>query len=200
MTPDERIANYTWFLAVVAGLQFIALGLQCFVMYIQSKRLKETVEATEKAADAAKKSADILLEIEKAHLVVTVNNGKAIEFGTDVADVSVWNNGRTPATIIKFRSILSGNEDFPDMEGSDILMGTELGRNEKIIIHLPITQSQVIGVSRGTINIFCHTLIEYDDIFQHRNPKRNTWEYKFDISHPDESWVICGNKKLNHHT
>ena len=56
MTADERIANYTAILAFVAVLQCIALGIQCLVMWIQSKRLRETVQETKVAANAANKA------------------------------------------------------------------------------------------------------------------------------------------------
>lgn len=103
MTPDERIANYTCILAVVASLQFVALIIQAFVMGIQSKRLKETVKATEKAANA-------IPTIERAYVFVNMNGVVSSPNGNNISGefkhsftvpINLINQGKTPAVLKK---------------------------------------------------------------------------------------------------
>ena len=184
---DDPIVIYTWWLMFFTGL---LVGCNVLLWLY-----------TKKAADAAKRSADILPTLEKAYVIVMVNTAdyKKMELGGHGADVSVCNDGKTPATILKCRAILLCKEDSLNMEGSDILPGAELGSSKVITIPLRLTTDEVKRTREKASDIFCHVIVEYEDIFQNRYAKRLTWEYKSNISIPEGYWQLCDNKKLTHY-
>jgi hypothetical protein len=102
---QERIANYTKWLAVLAAFQFLA-------MFVQAIFLRKTLGATKEAADAAKKSAEVaenaLILLDRPYVFVF----GVREFHLDPdnlelsVDYEVANFGKTPAIIERAHFVL----------------------------------------------------------------------------------------------
>lgn len=189
---------------LLTALATIAMAVFTFFLVCYNKKMWETttrsVAVAKEAADAAKKSADILHVIEKAYVIVTVNipDYKKMELGSNGADVFVCNCGRTPATIIKFSAILLGKDDPLSSEAYNILPGTELGSNKDITIFTRLTVAETQRLEKA--GTYCHVILEYEDIFRQRYSKKATWEYKCSISCPEGYWEPCENNNLNYYT
>ncbi len=114
-TSDRLLVRYTGYLALLAFLQLLIFIFQAVIFLIQVFLLRGTLSATEKAANAAKESADALKNAERAHLYVFVRRYPDIEPGRpitniqegyNIAKITAMNFGKTPAIIIKFNHIL----------------------------------------------------------------------------------------------
>jgi hypothetical protein len=105
-STDERIAEYTWWLAVLTGgLVFVALGQGVFIAR-SDKTARLAANAAERAAKATENSVDLARDTAKRQLraYVTVNGvirtkdpGKLNGEGFAVL-VDVKNSGQTPAS------------------------------------------------------------------------------------------------------
>jgi hypothetical protein len=200
--PDERIANYTLWLTVVAGFQFFALILQACVMFVQSKRLKETVKATDKAANAAQDAAESLPRVEKAYVFVEIEHTAIQKIGAIgqtfiddsqiIVNILFCNHGRTPA-IIREIVIYWGNEgSAPRAYHMEIPLGSVITGNKPFKRPLQIDTPKVE-------NFFCWGTITFEDIFRDTYTTGFHWHWDdwaecFEISNNDE--LNYYNKKI----
>jgi hypothetical protein len=198
-TPDY-VAIFTGLLVIVGFMQLVVFGIQAHRLQVSIEEMKKATKANEIAANAARESADVLHVIEKSYVIVTVNipDYKKMELGSNGADVSVCNCGRTPATIIKCRAILLGKNEPLSSEGYNILPGIELGSNKDITIFTRLSAADVRKL--GKAGTYCHVILEYEDIFRQRYSKEATWEYKSSNSCPEGYWEPCENNNLNYYT
>ncbi|MGD0274605.1 MAG: hypothetical protein ABSB79_00890 [Syntrophales bacterium] len=168
VTFEDEIAKYTWYLVVVAFLQFIAILVQ---IYFFSK----TVKATETAANAAKDSADRLLAIERAYIVEGVGLPYGIRPSNSPDDkfsemkVVIYNRGKTAAMLenISTSVVLTTTTDVSD-RGNETNFNHFIGSDDtcEIIVNFYIRANESNMVFAGTNNLFCSGVIDYKDVFE----------------------------------
>jgi len=213
---DWWIVKLTAVLAAIALLQFIALVIQSIVMGVQAKRLKQTVAATEKAANAAKASAEALPTIERAYVFITVvewfreEDRVITEDGTEQSTVTIWlwNPGKTPAILTRLYAIAFPTGTYPDRkdigEVSDnkIPPGGFIIKDERKWKHIEakirISNKQWDEIERsGRLKLLCYGRVEYKDIFGDDHETGFCWEWSPHKSH--RCFYISNNKELNYY-
>lgn len=181
------------FLLIVAILQAVVFAYQAVC-------LRDTVKATKEAANAAKKSSDVLPLIERAYVNVSVG----IEKGEII--ITFKNHGRTPATLTKFYSDIAIRDTKPKEidEGSEHLIppGIVIGPDE---LHRWPTTSMAqyrIGKSKGVkfdwskYRLICFGRIEYLDVIKDHRTTTFCWEF----SRSNKSFRISHHETLNQTT
>jgi hypothetical protein len=127
---NERIARYTGVLAILAVFQFLTMGAQFWAMHRQqtymrkglgisirsaraathsAQAAKRSAEATQIAAASARRSADTIINAERAWLMVelaTSLGSEGYKFGDSYARIRLTfrNDGSTPAWVDNVRS------------------------------------------------------------------------------------------------
>jgi len=186
---NDRIARFTKWLVIVASVQATIFIAQLIAMSIQAKHLHKTVAATEKAADAARKSADVLYATERPHIhadVGVVSGGLKEDVYTTKIQFRVWNYGKTPA-IIRWIKILHNSEPkipegtdesvFPRKFGLCMLSkGTPF--IETVPIYMKRQDWENIDTHEATKSIFLLIRVEYEDVFGNPDTRDFWWVYK----------------------
>jgi hypothetical protein len=134
----------------IVALATIALGIFTCTLWLVTRDMAKaadrqrvdfikSVNAAEKAADAAKFSADAVILTERAYILVhkIQTSGLALNYGVPVeryADVYFYNFGRTPGRILYYRAFCrildhipnEGDETVASVGGGDVFRGTEI--------------------------------------------------------------------------
>lgn len=206
---DKRLIRFTGWLA------FIAL-LQLLVFAWQARRLRQTVEATKEAAEAAKNTAESLTHVERAYVFVTIDPPKVepiydnergheglFYFNTDIV---VWNYGKTPAVINKIHWVISLREAAipSELEESEIPPGLILGSDKfnriPILLRILSDEERKQIITRR-IPAYCCGRVEYEDVFHGSHVTGFCWEYRPDDFRPLEPWIMPNKyKELNYRT
>jgi hypothetical protein len=207
-TPDERIATYTFWLMIVAGIQAIIFIAQLIAMVIQAKRLRETVEATKVAANAAQKGAEVIPLIERAYVFVSIRDhpDDMIPTGPESYEVNISLNncGKTPAILKQWNSRIAKVEvgEYPKRhtgELDDLPIGIIISSNDMYFVHKSFTATpqEWSEINDSNIMLVCYGWVKYNDIFGQKHETGFCWEY---IPHGHEKrFSISDNTDLNYY-
>ena len=206
-TQEEKTSNDERLIQVTAVLAFIAL-LQLFVFAWQAHRLRQTVEATKEAADAAKRSADALPAIERAYIFVTVDIPEInpSQDGTipSMANFRLYNHGKTPAILKKVHFIIKLRDAYPTITeinsspNPPIPDGIIISSNDSRVFDYTviINTREWEQVDRHKIKLLCYGSIDYEDVFKESHITGFCWEY-----YPRTVRTgISENQELNYYT
>ncbi|MGA7579665.1 MAG: hypothetical protein ACLQUW_03190 [Desulfobaccales bacterium] len=177
----------------------------------QARHMEESIAVAEKAANAAKDSAEALPAIERAYLFVYVSPNMKSKFviGNNTGMVTINNCGRTPA-IIKNIIAISGyfntppaicqGEPIPIEPYDTIIAGRPHPDEEKTFeVNFTIKDSdQMEDVIRDNahMGIFIHGCIQYEDIFRNPQETRFYWRY----SYTSHTFIRVEDKERNYQT
>lgn len=176
----------------IAVATAIILIAQLFVFGLQARRLRETVEATEKAAEAAQKSAAVLPLIERAYVIV----GVGIETGKII--ISFKNHGRTPAILTRIYADIGIQKTKPEEIGEESLLlippGIVIGTGDRYPIDITQLAKKRISQIKGKRpewdknRLICLGRVEYKDVIGDDRSTTFCWEFSrsykcFRISH-----------------
>jgi hypothetical protein len=193
---NRNIMRATWVIAFVAFLQLIAIGVQAYI-------LQRTVKATEKAADAADRSATAVVRIESA-IIRTVGSPRLIAVDINVAHPGQpWHNvprfqgfvkglrfinyGRTPAFPYQLASgwkITDKLPDVPQYDKSsplppDLIIspaGEPLDVDETSTSIEP-SDDQILAIDRGSAWIWFYFCLYYRDFMNDKQEFRFGWKF-----------------------
>ena len=188
---QRKLVKYTIYLAVVGGLQFIALivqavafwrtleavRIQATLMGKHAEHLENLAAAARDNAKAAKASADALINSERAWILVDI--GKLPPFKPDPNQLQfLWifptikNYGKTVARITRVAGIvklISEGEKLPVVpeyilgQGFDEQIDTVLPPEVPMQPRLGVSGDELIQVQQGKLSLFVHGFIEYFD-------------------------------------
>jgi len=210
---DRKTLNrLTLCLAVIGFFQLIVFGLQ-------ARRLRQTIEVTEKAANAAEKSASALPLIERAHVFVEIgldglgfNFPKGFHFYKDANDLGTCsviahfkNHGKTPAILTKLHLVMDKvpayayPTEITEIIKSEIPPGIVI--SSELTYDIPattqITPDEWERINAGEILLICYGRVEYKDVLGDKHGTGFCWEYS-----PLESrkcFYLSPTEKLNHY-
>ncbi len=203
--PEEKHNNYTssewWLVYLTAALVFVTLGLTIYTARlwratkVLAKDAKDTADrqaaemqeslriaeinakATEKAAEAAKQSADAIPSTERAFVFVTVEfkggnittNDSGQHCGGFIANIK--NHGKTPALLTKlyFDQVVQNESPtvFTETPDTNFPPGCAIasGAFEPVSTSFKINADVFEKIERNELKWFCYGRIEYTDIF-----------------------------------
>ncbi|RNC67994.1 MAG: hypothetical protein ED859_11795 [Desulfuromonadales bacterium] len=186
---NEKIAQYTGYLAILAFLQFVAMGVQAWF-------LCKTLGATKEAANAAQDSADCLAMIERAYVFAAVR----MEEWKIIIDLK--NHGKTPA-ILKSLYVTRKFHPTPPQEidtrpKSMIPDGVVIGADVvwPATITPWLTESERKMLDRPDFKLFCFGVVEYLDILNQKRTTGFCWQFNYQYGVGE--WSIA-DSKLNHY-
>jgi len=178
-TPEDKnliingkIATYTGYLALLAGLQFIAMILQAIF-------LCKTLGATKEAANAAQDSADGLAMIERAYVFAAIR----MEEWKIVVDLK--NHGKTPA-ILKSLYVTRKFHPTPPQEidtrpksmiPDGVVIGTDVVWPANITPWLSESERKMLD--RPDFKLFCFGVVEYLDILNQKRTTGFCWQFNY---------------------
>ncbi|MCX5830535.1 MAG: hypothetical protein NT140_01340 [Deltaproteobacteria bacterium] len=214
-TPDERIATFTGWLVFIAAIQALIFVAQCVAMSIQAKHLRNTVDATKEAAEAANKNAETLQAIEQAYLAIKSVEWPKGEFGftlegfkKSTMTAEVENVGKTPAILRKVVSTIGFKQiNYPTRE--DVSKELPIDLPDGCIIKsadpepYPIRHRSYAAPPGITANnfietiILCYGCIVYEDIFGKTHETGFCYEFK--PTYTAGRFRISQNTELNYH-
>lgn len=183
----EVIATFTKVLAIVGGFQIIVFLIQVFL-------LKGTLNATQVAADAAKKSADALPAMERAYIFVEIRFKEPFKepvLDQNFCEMVITNYGKTPAILTYIEGFANVFGDYIpqkiEFERTGIMPYYEKimgSRGEKIIDIDCITSltKEKIDAVKEMARLICFGAIHYEDIFGKCHKTGFCWIYST-ISH-----------------
>jgi hypothetical protein len=193
---DQQLNILTGWQTGFAGMMFIATAVQVFLFWWQLAIMRETLNASKTAADAAANTANYLINIERAYVFVKICES-TINSETWDASAKIWlvNYGKTPAIIriirgwIKFLDAVP-NELPKPTEAEDLWKdGVVLapGPDPQVIItagptRTKFNQSQFDSIS-GTRTFYCMGVVEYQDVFGKNWETRFCWHYSPSSEH-----------------
>lgn len=170
---DRKALNkFTFWLAIVGTLQFIVLGLQIHF-------LCKTLRSTEKAANAAKTSAEVaekaLTMVERPYVFVSCVS--EFQFDSEkgyFVTYEVSNHGRTPADIDTIQAMISDIEDdiiHPMLVYSDhgLYLSPILGSQGKVSNlrqYFPTTDQGVVNPESLSEDILLRIIITYRGVIE----------------------------------
>ena len=163
----------------------------------QVVELRKSVEATERAANAAKESAESLPITERAYLFVKVKEGEyrpkgVLEYGNDrtiFINIEIINYGRTPAIISE--SNMWGQYEVKIPEGSWEKMPLKtippniVITSGKPFIHtgeITMPNFELEAIVNGNLPLECKGEIKYKDIFKKEHRTWFTWYWDCNIN------------------
>lgn len=186
----KALNNFTLALVVVGTLQFIALILQVIF-------LCKTLGATNKAANAAKESAEALPKIERAYIFAAVgfdNSG--------VLTVELENHGRTPAILKSMCATRTLNttppQEFDNRHKSHIPDGIVIanGKPWPAVVTPDISKEEWELIEGTQFTLFCYGVVEYKDILSQRRNTGFCWQLNYEDGMG--RWIIA-DSKLNYY-
>jgi len=201
--------NYpAWIQALAAIAIVIITGFYTHYAKQQAERMREAVKTAKDTAEAAKKSADALPEIERAYVFVTVEYEQSkrvvgINFFDFGDSLFIENHGRTPAIIKKVRGLVCLREaSIPEIRESEIPAGLLIGSDKwKRIPAAPqkINEREREDILLKNITAYCCGRIEYEDVFSEAHTTGFCWEYR---QMADSAyWIVSDRyKELNYRT
>lgn len=144
----------------------------------QSKDMKDSIAAAQKAANAADASAKALPAIERAYLFVKItraedprgdefNSGLKELPGANKVKIIITNHGKTSAILKRFTII--NNTYFYEKVDLIFPFGTELIESGKHIIYFTYffihDANEWEEVTRDESNLICQGIVQYSDVF-----------------------------------
>jgi len=172
--PSDWVVRFTGILALCAIAQVIA-------MIVQGRYMRKGLEETSKATNAAKQSADALINSERAWVVIDADPryNPTPAGGTDVR-FWIWNTGKTPAKITRTISdahVLPAGVPFPDIPPySPGNIGTPYphilapgrpdfaatGITGCLVFGIPITGFNLPAIQNGSDSFYMFGRVEYE--------------------------------------
>ena len=187
-----------WWLIFFTGGLVVCAFFQYRIMKEQATRLRETVEATEKAAKAAQDSATFLPMIERAYVFVTpiMKNG--------VINICLENHGKTPAILIYAHPSRVVKNKCPDLLKASVKSiipdGIVIGSGSTYIIDdvsKPISDEEWESINYQGFTLYCYGIISYRDVIGKTHETSFCWEF---ITDTDGSRFNISDSKLNYYT
>jgi hypothetical protein len=194
-------ADWGMFLATLGA---IFVGLRTLIA------LKRQVDANYMAAEAALKTAESLITIERAYVFAKVEAQHVNEHGnggiTITAQIQFWNYGKTPAIPIRVQWTGQETAMIPqNLAGADRDVpywheGITIAPGRAISVHhaLGITPDGLIGIRTGSRTVYVWGRLEYRDVFNNAHETGFCWEYR-PISDPP-SFECTRESSLNKRT
>jgi hypothetical protein len=204
----EKQESDWWLIKITAVLALIG-ALQLVVFGLQARRLRQTVEATKKAAKAAEDAAESLPCIERAYVFVEVEAEErrfAVMSRNDkqmVITVRFSNYGRTPAIVNKismYAPCVITDPDEPDDTPTRVAPETVIiVSGEPFIDDLTITipEDEWQKVERAKMRLLCLGRIKYEDVLGRGHETGFCWQWVHDTP---TGFLVTDNKKLNYRT
>ena len=202
-------------IAIFAFLQFLAMVFQYCAMSKQIKHLKKTVRATKEAADAARKNAEALPEVERSYLFIyTVEwfreeDRILTENGTDQSTITVWvlNAGKTPAVLRRLNLDAAIRDSYPTREEIHPIIDNTIpdgkimrstNKADAFTAKVRISTEQWGRIEKSQTKLLCYGRIEYKDIFGKDHATGFCYEWSPHEAH--RCFYISNNKDLNYYT
>ncbi len=216
--PESRpfLTHGEWVMGI---LTLIYVGISFFGL----RAIKRQAEIAEKAANAADKSADAVIKIERPWLLVTTADRWAEHFNRNSPQeqtmAAVWrfkNFGKTPAFILE----ISGTLEIVKNASSDLPPEPVYGKPYRILdevsVLAPSQESQPIGIAmshpytseewrncvNGTLLLILYCRIKYTGVFKDRQPHETRFcnQYVFAGAHDSGFTRLCGPAAYNLYT
>jgi hypothetical protein len=187
--PDERIANYTWWLAVLTGaLVMVSLGQGFFLL-----RSNKTARM---AAIAAQKSADFIPAIERSYVFMQISyftfQLTPVQVGTERSKVyslsvrfNFINHGKTPAIIRELRAgIKRLKSELPPnaWKAEDIVplgrkvLGSEYAYQPQIDMgDDPLAEADGGLILNSALFVYFFGHLAYEDVFGNSHETQFCW-------------------------
>jgi hypothetical protein len=207
-TNDQEVIEFDRRLVIIGWLQLAVFALQLIVFSYQAWKLRQTVDATEYAADAAKKSADSLRNIERAYVFIDYEllreRNEALKvggiFGKQIALV-FKNFGRTPAIVngINYKCLYWQNRYLPEVKADrEIPRGIAIGSGSPRVFSAFFegTPCQINEAASGAGYIYLYGEIAYLDML---NEERVTG-FCCEWNPAEAQFFMAPNTELNYHT
>jgi hypothetical protein len=215
-TTSDPVAMFTLILAIST----VGLWVATFSLYRAGER---QIAVARTAADAAEKSAEVseraLTDLERAYIFVAKIDGELdpfveIQSGPDAPkfivpdfSVSIVNYGRTTGcvdlAIIRIEilreippeiQLVEGAMENPNAQSAEMIIGPDKTHVfDRLTFETPFTHAQGLEMRAGTMEIYCHGLLSYRDIFN------NSYAIKFcrRYVHSHREWVPAGGRARN---
>jgi len=176
LNHDDWIAIFTLALVIVGALQ--------------AYFLRRTIKATEIAANAAQKSADVLPALERAYLFTIMEdhdfptrNSRSF-FDTSTLRYRFKNYGRTPATLRGINTEIIISQEMPKLlKVEQTNMGAIVGQ-EKIsntfTAFFQITDEIITSLTKENKALYFNGCVAYEDIFGELQTRNFCRKYDFD--------------------
>jgi hypothetical protein len=150
---NDRVADYTWWLAVLTGGLVIAAVGQGFFLLRAEKTARISASAAKDSADAAQQSARTVDEVGRAQTraYVSIKSADLVFVGPEsnpLVNIVVSNGGQTPARDFKWENPLqyyfqeqivieaNANNDWLAKVGIDISPHSELQLESKLVLNM----------------------------------------------------------------
>jgi hypothetical protein len=174
------------------GLLLVAL-FQLMTFIAQAVILGKSLRSTKLAANAAKKSADVLPTIERAYVFVKVYLSQKFIADKGIteyaAQINIVNGGKTPAVLLDCSyaaRIVGLNEELPEISKIDpdkpwipsgtVIIRANYERTETAIIQTSGVEMESV---KASINkLVCYGVIRYEDVFERLHETGFCWEYQ----------------------
>jgi hypothetical protein len=202
---DDPIATYTLWLVIFTGLLVVCNA----ALWLYTK----------KSADAAKKAANAMPEVERAYLFVEipasadrepiiptsgVNDFIEGDTETDIT-VQIWNRGKTLAILTNIHADYGIVVEYPkpiqEVTESKIPLGGVVIASAKwknIPVTTHIKDKEWEEIRNGNMRLICHGRIDYLDIWKDSHYTRFCWEWSPHQSH--QCFIVSNVAKLNDYT
>ena len=191
-----------------AAIATIVIAIFTICLWWSTKKLWKS---TDKAATAAKDSAEALLITEKAYVFVNIECKECVmvqydnnaheglyDFG---AYIMITNYGKTPATIIRIEGSISlDNVKDIIVDKTDIPKGIVLGTSERDNFkrisagEKRIDERQRNNIATGDSIPYCYGKIKYENVFGDVYTTSFCWEYRSNAPDPPQ-WIISNTYK-----
>lgn len=173
---NEKIANYTFYLAVVAALQFIAMAIQAIFLCKTLGATKEAANAAQKAAEAAELTAQSSIGAELPRFVVTSMVLRQASPSPYVT-ITITNHGRTEAivtgecAIFRKEPSLPPNPRYPISTQKFIDFGQTIQCGESYQIGIPVSAEDITGPVDGSNSfiVWAFGFIKYRDFLNKKH-------------------------------
>jgi hypothetical protein len=207
---EQETTKFNRFLVIIGALQLVVFVGQLSVFSYQAWKLRQTVGATENAADAAKKSADSLRNIERAYVFIDYELLKERNAAIKVGGISrckqielvLKNFGRTPAVVngINCKCHYWPNRYLPETEPDSIKIpsGIAIGSGSpwSIPANFEGAVSDIDNAMNGAGSIYLYGTIMYLDMFGEQRETGFCCEWNF----AEGQFFMAPNTKLNYYT
>jgi len=197
----DPMITYTFWLMIFTGVLAIStIGL--WIVTIRDGK------HTEKAANAAKDSADALPIIERAYVFVeeimwqNLFVDEPIQPVTNYLSVRFINHGNTPAIIRKVFVlpdkviVYPTSVDIGDFKIPEGIVVSSREDKKSGVISIITSAEEIKKIREGTLKLICYGCIIYEDILRKERRTYFCWEYNESIG----GFYISGNKELNYYT
>lgn len=200
-TFEEPITFFTFLLAIFT----LVLAISTIGLWIVTVRASKH---TEKAANAAKDSADALPIIERAYVFVEEimwqNRfvDEPIQPVTNYLSVRFINHGNTPAIIRKVFVLADKlivypiSIDIGDFKIPEGIIVSSREDKKSGVISIMTSAEEIKKIREGTLKLICYGCIIYEDILRKERRTYFCWEYNKSL----ERFYISDNKELNYYT